>query len=72
MHVNAKTNTVWIRKNDLREYVAHTALKAHSSNMWCLDSDCSRHICENKSFFDNVTKCDGGLVTLEMEALLKL
>ena len=31
-HVNAKPKTVWIRKNDLRGYVVHTALKAHNSN----------------------------------------
>ena len=62
-HVNAKPKTVWIRKNDLRGYVIHTALKAHNSNMWYLDSGCSRHMCGNKVFFDTVTKCDGGLVT---------
>ena len=62
-NVNAKTKTVWIRKNDLRGYVAHTALKTQNSNMWYLDSGCSRHMCGNKTYFDTVTKCDGGLVT---------
>ena len=62
-HINAKTKTVWIRKNDLRGYVVHNALKVHNSNMWYLDSGCSRHMCGNKVFFDTVTKCDGGLVT---------
>ena len=62
-NVNAKTKTIWIKKNDLKGYVAHTALKAHSSNMWYLDSGCSRHICDNKAYFDTVTKCDGGTVT---------
>ena len=64
-HVNTETKTVWIRKNDLRGYVVHTALKAHNSNMWYLDSGCSRHMCDNKVFFDIMTKCDGGLVTFE-------
>ena len=41
----------------------HISLKAHNSNMWYLDSGCSRHMCDNKVYFDNVTKCDGGLVT---------
>ena len=39
-HVNTKTKTVWIRKNDLRGYVAHTALKAHNFNLGYLDIDC--------------------------------
>ena len=33
-HVNAKIKTLWIKNNNLRGYVAHTTLKAHSSNMW--------------------------------------
>ena len=53
-HVNAKQKTVWIKKNDLKGYVVHTTLKAHNSNMWYLDSGCSRHMCGNKAFFDNV------------------
>ena len=61
--VSPKTKTVWIRKNDLRGYIEHTALKAHSSNMWYLDSGCFRHMCGNKLFFDTMTKCDGGLLT---------
>ena len=64
-HVNTKTKTVWIRKNDLRWYVAHTALKTHNSNMWYLDSGCSRHMCGNKIFFNTVTKCDRGLITFD-------
>ena len=47
----------------MRGYVPHTALKANNSNMWYLDSGCSRHMCDNKALFDTVTKCDGGLVT---------
>ena len=62
-HAHAKTKTVRIHKNDMRGYVAHIALKTHNSNMWYLDSGCSRHMCGNKAFFDTVTKCDGGLVT---------
>ena len=62
-HANAKPKTLWIRKNDLRGYVAHIELKAHSSNMCYLDSGWSRYIYGNKVFFDTVTKCDGGLVT---------
>ena len=31
-HAHAKTKAIWIRKNDLRGYVVHTALKAHNSN----------------------------------------
>ena len=54
MHVNAKTKPVGIRKNDLRGYIAQTTLEAHNSNIWYLDSGCSRHICGNKALFDNV------------------
>ena len=31
--------------------------------MWYLDNGYSRHMCGNRAFFNNVTKCDGGLVT---------
>ena len=47
----------------MREYVIHTALKAHSYYMWYLDSGCLMHMCGNKVFFDTVTKCDIGLET---------
>ena len=47
----------------MRGYVAHNTLKAHNSNMWYLDSGCSRHMCGNKAYFDTVTKCDRGLIT---------
>ena len=53
---------MWIRKNYLRGYVAHTALKTHNSNMWYLNSECFRHMCGNKVLFDIVIKCDGDLV----------
>ncbi|XP_022862353.1 uncharacterized protein LOC111382568, partial [Olea europaea var. sylvestris] len=47
---------VWVKKSDLgrpsgREncFVAHIALKAQNSNMWYLDSACSRHMCDGGS-----------------------
>ena len=42
--------------------MVHTALKTHNLNMCFLNNGYSRHMCSNKVFFDNVTKCDGGLV----------
>ncbi|XP_022870995.1 uncharacterized protein LOC111390222 [Olea europaea var. sylvestris] len=59
---------VWVRKGDLGRlsgqvncFVAHVALKAQNSNMWYLDSACSRHMCGNKALFTTFDECNGGL-----------
>ncbi|XP_022866024.1 uncharacterized protein LOC111385832 [Olea europaea var. sylvestris] len=61
---------VWVKKSDLgrpsgreNSFVAHVALKAQNSNMWYLDSACSRHMCGNKSLFTTLDECNGGMVT---------
>ncbi|XP_022856135.1 uncharacterized protein LOC111377295, partial [Olea europaea var. sylvestris] len=59
---------VWVKKSDRGRpsglencFVAHVALKAQNSNMWYLDSACSRHMCGNKSLFTTVDECNGGM-----------
>ncbi|XP_022891620.1 uncharacterized protein LOC111406424 [Olea europaea var. sylvestris] len=61
---------VWVQKGDLGRlsgqencFVAHIALKAQNSNMWYLDSACSRHMCGNKALFTTLDECNGGIVT---------
>ena len=60
-----KANVVarWIRKNENVCHVAQIALKANSSNFWYLDSGCSRHMTENKSFFETLVMEECGNVT---------
>ncbi|KAK0594043.1 hypothetical protein LWI29_032338 [Acer saccharum] len=59
----AKIVAKWIRKNENICHVAQIALKANSSNFWYLDSGCSRHMTENKSFFETLVMEEGGNVT---------
>ncbi|KAG5528763.1 hypothetical protein RHGRI_029433 [Rhododendron griersonianum] len=58
-----KTRRIWVRSHDLHCMVVHTALKARDSHMWYLDSGCSRHMSGDKSFFVNLEKYNGGIVT---------
>jgi hypothetical protein len=60
-----KENVVlkWVRKNENVCHVAQIALKANSSNLWYLDSGCSRHMTGNKSFFETLVMEEGGNVT---------
>ena len=53
----------WIRKNENVCNVAQIALKAIFSNLWYLDSGCSRHMTGNKSFFETLVMEEGGNVT---------
>ncbi|KAK0594125.1 hypothetical protein LWI29_032791 [Acer saccharum] len=53
----------WIRKNENVYRVAQIALKANSSNLWYLDSGCSRHMTGDKSFFETLAMEEGGSVT---------
>ena len=52
--ITKKENIIlkWVRKNENVCHVAQISLKAKSSNMWYLDSGCSRHMMGNKSFFE--------------------
>ena len=54
----------WVRNNENVCHVAQIALKANSSNLWYLDSGCSRHMMGNKSFFETLVMEEGGCVTL--------
>ncbi len=40
----SKVKRVWVRKDDPKCLVIHTALRAGSSSRWYLDSGCSRHM----------------------------
>ncbi|WKA05456.1 hypothetical protein VitviT2T_023422 [Vitis vinifera] len=51
---------IWVKKNELKCFVVHTALRAIESHSWNLDSGCSHHMTGNKSLF---TEFDGGNVT---------
>ena len=44
-------------------YTALTALKAHDTCLWCLDSGCSRHMTGNKALFKNLFEGKIGTVT---------
>ena len=59
----AKIVSRWIRKNEIVYHVAQIALKANSSNLWYLDSGCSRQMMGNKSFFETLVMEEGGYVT---------
>ncbi|XP_022857366.1 uncharacterized protein LOC111378405 [Olea europaea var. sylvestris] len=55
---------IWVKKGDLGRlsgqencFVAHVALKAQNSNMWYLNSACSRHMCGNKALFTTLDEC---------------
>ena len=52
-----------VRKNENVCHVAQIALKSNSSNLWYLDSGCSRHTTGNKSFFETLVMEEGGCVT---------
>ena len=39
-----------------------TALSAQESDVWYLDSDCSRHMIENKALFTHLEDYNGGSV----------
>ena len=49
--------------NDYLCYTALTALKAHDSCLWCLDSGCSRHMTGNKGLFKTLFEGTIGTVT---------
>ena len=51
-------------------YTTLTALTAHDSCLWYLDSGCSRHMTGNKGLFKTLFEGKIGTVTLEMEANL--
>ena len=50
---------IWVKKNELKCFVVHTALKAIESHSWYLDSGCSHHMTRNKSLFTSFTEFDG-------------
>ena len=52
----------WIGRDEYFCNVAQIALKANSSNLWYLDSGCSRHMMGNKSFFETLVMEEGGCV----------
>ncbi|KAJ9702803.1 hypothetical protein PVL29_004509 [Vitis rotundifolia] len=54
---------IWVKKNELKCFVVHIALKAIESHSWYLDSGCSHHMTGNKSLFTSFTEFDGGNVT---------
>ncbi|KAJ9696872.1 hypothetical protein PVL29_008873 [Vitis rotundifolia] len=54
---------IWVKKNELKCFVVHTALRAIESHSWFLDSGCSHHMTGNKSLFTSFTEFDGGNVT---------
>ena len=54
---------IWVKKNELKCFVVHTALRSIESHSWYLDSGCSYHITGNKSLFTSFTEFDGGNVT---------
>ena len=54
---------IWVKKNELKCFVVHTALRAIESHSWYLDSGCSHHMTGNKSLFTSFTEFDGGNVT---------
>nr|CAN69096.1 hypothetical protein VITISV_025437 [Vitis vinifera] len=55
--------TSQVKKNELKCFVVHTALRAIESHSWYLDSGCSHHMTGNKSLFTSFTEFDGGNVT---------
>lgn len=48
-----KTKQIWVKKDELKCLVVHTALKAGRASHWYLDSRCSRHITRDKSLFSH-------------------
>lgn len=61
--VQVKTKFIWVKRSDLRCMAIHIALKAKNSQMWYLDSGCSRHMTSDKSMFVSLEKYNGGVVT---------
>ena len=45
------------------DYLCYTALKAHDSCLWYLDSGCSRHMTGNKGLFKTLFEGKIGIVT---------
>ncbi|XP_024019817.1 uncharacterized protein LOC112091153 [Morus notabilis] len=60
---NRSTRKVWVRKSDLRFYVAYTFLKASTTNSWYFDSGCSRHMTGERSLLKNFKSLTDGHVT---------
>ena len=56
---------ILVKKNELKCFVVHTALRATKSHSWYIDSGCSYHMIGNKSLFTSFTEFDGGNVTFE-------
>ncbi|KAJ9680449.1 hypothetical protein PVL29_019700 [Vitis rotundifolia] len=54
---------IWVKKNELKCFVVHTALRASESHSWYLDSGCSHHMTGNKSLFTSFIEFDRGNVT---------
>ena len=57
-----RTKTIWVHKSDLRCHVVFTALSAQESDVWYLDSGCSRHMTGNKALFTYLEDYNGGNV----------
>ena len=54
--------TIWFCKSDLRCHVVFTALSAQESDVWYLDSGCSRHTTGSKALFTYLEDYNGGSV----------
>ena len=57
-----KTKTIWVCKSNLHCQVVFTALSAQESDVWYLDSGCSRHMTGNKALFTHFEDYNGGSV----------
>ncbi|XXG89606.1 hypothetical protein AAC387_Pa12g1568 [Persea americana] len=60
--VKTKTKTIWVRKSDIHCQVDFTTLSAQESDVWYLDSGCSRHMTGNKALFTHLEDYNGGSV----------
>lgn len=58
----SKKKSIWVHKSDFHCNVVLTALKAQSSQVWYLNSGCSRHMSGKKSLFTSLEKYNGGSV----------
>lgn len=58
-----RTRAIWVRKESPKCLVVHTVLKALETNVWYLDSCCSRHMSGDKAIFENLEDTQVGSVT---------